>query len=114
LQLPQPRPDAVFAASDDLAIGFLAAAAAHGLRPAEDYHLIGFDGQDLAGNTLTTIKVPAMDMGRRAAQLLIERFDDPHKPARRVQLECTLRRGDTARTPSLHSSPSPSSQENPS
>lgn len=100
--LPEPKPKYIFAASDDLAIGFIAAAAADGLEPGKDYHIVGFDGQERANQmgeiSLTTVKVPAAEMGRRAAQLLIERFADPDRPVHRLQLDCTLHRGTTTRT----------------
>lgn len=103
MRLKGKRPDGVFAASDDLAVGFLAAAASHDMRPGRDFQIIGFDGQDrgqsLSGGGLTTVKVPAIEMGRRAAQLLIERFNDPDRPANRLQLECALHRGSTTATP---------------
>ncbi len=95
------QPDAIFCASDDLAIGFAVAATSHGLQPGQDFQLIGFDGQargqQLGESALTTIKVPAAEMGRRAAQLLIERFADPDRPVNRLQMECDLLRGSTTR-----------------
>jgi DNA-binding LacI/PurR family transcriptional regulator len=98
LRLPR-RPKAVFTASDDLAIGFATAALSEGLRPGEDFHLIGFDGQErgrvLVDGGLTTVEVPAREMGRRAAQLLRARMLKPHQPVVRLQLECALRSGAT-------------------
>jgi DNA-binding LacI/PurR family transcriptional regulator len=95
-----PRPDGVFCASDELAMGFMAAAASHGLTAGRDFQLVGFDGQDqraLGGGTLTTISVPALTMGRLAGELLIERVQRPQRPAQRVLLPCTLSDGDTCR-----------------
>lgn len=103
-ELTGEKPDGIFAASDDLAIGFIAAAAADGLVPGEDYHIVGFDGQErgqvIGDKSLTTVKVPAAEMGRRAAQLLIERFAEPDRPVNRLQLECALHRGTTTHIPS--------------
>jgi len=94
-----PRPDGIFAASDDLAVGFVGAAAAHGLRAGRDYQIVGFDGQDrgqtMGGASLTTVTVPAEEMGRRAAILMIERFAQPERPTHRLQLDCTLQIGTT-------------------
>lgn len=98
LGLPGDRPDGIFAASDELAVGFIGAAAAHGLLPGRDYQIVGFDGQDLGGASLTTVQVPSVEMGRRAARLLIERFADPDRPVHRLQLECKLHRGTTTST----------------
>jgi DNA-binding LacI/PurR family transcriptional regulator len=97
------RPEAVFAASDDLALGFIKGALAHGLEPGHDYHIVGFDGQKrgqvLAEGPLTTVAVPAFEMGRRGAQLLIERFAVPEQPVRRLHLGCHLLEGKTAKLP---------------
>jgi len=97
--IPDQRPDGVFAASDDLALGFMAAAAADGLTPGHHYQIVGFDGQDRGQSqgdvALTTVKVPAVEMGRRGAQLLLERFANPDRPIHRLQLECALHRGNT-------------------
>jgi LacI family repressor for deo operon, udp, cdd, tsx, nupC, and nupG len=98
----QPRPDGVFCASDEIALGFMAAASSHGMVAGRDFQLIGFDGQDNevdgpAGAQLTTVRVPATMMGRRAAELMIQRAADPTRPVQRVLLPCTLSSGDTTR-----------------
>jgi len=94
-----PKPDGIFAASDDLALGILAAAGSHGLTPGEDFQVVGFDGQDRGQQqgdvTLSTVKVPCEQMGRRAAQLLIERFKTPDRPNNRMTLECVTHHGTT-------------------
>lgn len=95
------RPQCIFAASDDLAIGFIAAAEAQGLHAGVDYQIIGFDGQVrgqmLEEGALSTIQVPTQEMGRRAAQLLVERFNCPSRPNHRLLLDCTYRQGFTAK-----------------
>lgn len=94
-----PRPDAIFAVTDEVAVGFVKGAYGLGLQPGRDYHIIGFDGQDrgrdMGGARLTTIEAPAAEMGRRGAELLIDRFQHPDQPTRRVSLECTLAEGTT-------------------
>jgi len=97
----KPRPDGIFAASDDLAIGFIASAAAHGLRAGRDYQIVGFDGQErgrrLGEQSLTSVLVPAEEMGKRAAHMLMERFANPDQPTHRVQLDCAIQCGTTTR-----------------
>ena len=67
------RPTAVFAASDDLAIGAMAAAREAGLRIPEDISVAGFDDVDYASYSnppLTTVRVPAYEMGKMAVEFL--------------------------------------------
>jgi len=96
-----PRPKAIFAVTDELAVGFVKGASAHGLKPGRDYQIVGFDGQqrgrELPFGPLTTVKVPALDMGRRAAELLVDRVADRDRPSRKLQLGCELVRGTTVR-----------------
>lgn len=68
-----PELTAIFAASDELAMGALLAARDAGLRVPEDLSVVGVDGHDLgelAG--LTTLAQPAMRQGADAAALLLE------------------------------------------
>ena len=94
-----PRPPAVFAASDELAIGFMHGALAHGLEAGKDVQIIGFDAQERAkaetNGPMTSIEVPMPELGRLAAQLLIERLHEPQRPVRRIQMGCKLFQGKT-------------------
>lgn len=94
------RPAAVFAASDELAVGFIFASLGHGLRPGRDYQIVGFDGQArgraLLCGPLTTVDVPMAQMGRLAAELLIRRFAEPERPPQRVMVGCQMFSGKTA------------------
>jgi DNA-binding LacI/PurR family transcriptional regulator len=94
------RPRAVFAASDELAIGFIVGAAAHGQVAGRDFHIVGFDAQQAArrmqGGPLTSVAVPAREMGELGARLLISRFEEPDQAVRRVALGCSLFEGATA------------------
>lgn len=74
LSLPNP-PSAVFAASDTLAIGALAAAKEMGMRIPGHVSLAGFDNIEFAAYCdppLTTISVPAYRMGQLAVKTLLE------------------------------------------
>ncbi len=69
-----PRPTAVFAANDEMAIGFLKTIQAAGLRVPDDVSLIGFDGiefADFVEPTLTTFRQPREALGRMGAGLLL-------------------------------------------
>lgn len=100
-----PRPDAVFAASDELAMGFRAAATAIGLAAGRDFQLVGFDRQDVDASTgddsLTTIRAPIDQMGRVAVQVLSQRADGQAGPPQRIALPCSISPGTTTRS-SIH------------
>jgi DNA-binding LacI/PurR family transcriptional regulator len=69
-----PRPTAVLAMSDELALGVLAAARATGLRVPHDLSVVGWDdapGARAAEPTLTTIGQSLYEQGRTCARLLI-------------------------------------------
>ncbi|WP_152362880.1 LacI family DNA-binding transcriptional regulator [Microlunatus speluncae] len=68
---------AVFAANDLGAIGLLRALTEAGLRVPDDVSVVGFDGVHLAAYTsprLTTVAQPIFDLGRTAAELLLNRL----------------------------------------
>ena len=66
------RPTAVFAQSDEMAIGALRAIRRHGLRVPEDISLIGFDDIDTAEMLgLTTISQPLAALGQAVARSII-------------------------------------------
>ena len=72
LRLPEP-PTAVFAGSDEQALGVVDAARERGLRVPEDLSVVGFDDLPTSrwsSPALTTVRQPLADMGRRAAELL--------------------------------------------
>lgn len=74
------RPDAIFAISDTLAAGALAAIAQAGLRVPEDIAVVGFDGTETGYITtpqLTTIQQPSGEIGRQAVKLLLRKISDP-------------------------------------
>jgi len=95
----EPRPDAVFATSDDLAGGLCHALVAHHIEVGKEIKVVGFDGQSPAYRgepMLTSVRAPLEEMGRVAAELGVERSADPKATSRRVHLACTLRMGETA------------------
>lgn len=70
-----PRPDAVFAANDVMALGCLFALRKAGLRVPEDIALAGFDDVPMAryvNPALTTMRVDIASLGARALQLLLQ------------------------------------------
>jgi LacI family transcriptional regulator len=73
LELIPHKPDAVFAASDTMAVGALRALRESGLRVPQDVALMGFDGLPASKQSvpaLTTIRQPVTETGKRAVHLL--------------------------------------------
>jgi LacI family transcriptional regulator len=86
-------PTAIFACNDLMAIGAMAAARDAGLNIPEDLSVVGFDDIHLAGYLnppLTTIAQPMAELGRVAAELLLERMKDNSLPPRRIMLRNRL------------------------
>ncbi|MEV4108604.1 GH1 family beta-glucosidase [Nonomuraea sp. NPDC049695] len=76
-----PALDAIFAATDQLAIGALQAAREAGRRVPEDLAIVGFDDIDAASATtpgLTTVRVPLADQALALARLLLSRLEGRH------------------------------------
>ena len=91
LALPQP-PTAVFAASDTIAIGALAAAEDMNYRVPEDIAIIGFDDIPAASWVrphLSTVAQYPAEMGNLLAKALFERISGEYNgPSRRFEVPC--------------------------
>ena len=92
-QLLPLRPDAVFAASDTMAIGAIRAVREAGLRVPEDIAFVGFDDLPIASLSdfkLTTIHQPIFQFGEKAVDNLIDMIENGSKPSRRIIMETEL------------------------
>ena len=77
---PEKRPTAIFAASDQMAYGVLAAAEEYGLSIPQDIALVGFDDDAPSVHTspaLTTVRQPYLEMGQQGIELLLSMLDTP-------------------------------------
>jgi LacI family transcriptional regulator len=91
----QPRPTAIFAYNDVMAIGAYRTLKSAGLRVPEDMSIVGFDDVALASAVvpaLTTVAQPIADLATQAMQLLIARIQegDNYRPGQRVVLDTKL------------------------
>jgi LacI family transcriptional regulator len=71
------RPTAIFAANDIMALGAMYAIQDAGLRIPRDIAIVGYDDRDFAAwvrPALTTVRMPALEMGQAAARLLLEQI----------------------------------------
>ncbi|HEY4624794.1 MAG TPA: LacI family DNA-binding transcriptional regulator [Blastococcus sp.] len=69
------RPTAAICANDLLALGMLQEMVRHGMHVPEDFAIVGYDDIDFAAAAavpLSSVRKPRQELGRRAAQLLID------------------------------------------
>jgi LacI family transcriptional regulator len=81
----RPRPDAVFAANDMMAIGCLFALTEAGLRVPQDIALAGFDDIPIARFVtppLTTVRAQTTQLGRQALEELARAIQEPGRVRR--------------------------------
>jgi LacI family transcriptional regulator len=92
-QLIPRRPDAVFTASDIMAIGALRALRDAGLRVPEDVALVGFDDLPQSARAdppLTTVRQPTYRLGSTTVDSLLDLIDHPDSSVRRIVLPTEL------------------------
>ncbi|GAB4469572.1 MAG: LacI family DNA-binding transcriptional regulator [Anaerolineales bacterium] len=84
---------AVFVASDNVAIGAKAAIREQGMRVPADISIVGFDDipwAQYADPPLTTVRLPAIELAKTAAQMLVELLEGESSVPRNVLLEVEL------------------------
>lgn len=96
---PGPRPTAIFAASDEMAVGALLAARDLGFRVPQDLSIVGIDGHELGEFfQLTTVDQFPLAQGERAARAILAQLEDDPDAAVAADLPYELIvRGTTAR-----------------
>ena len=98
-----PSCTAIVAANDLVALGVYEAAAELGRKCPDDLSVVGFNDMlfaDKFAPPLTTVHVPVYELGTQAAELLLERLQSEHAPARTLLLATRLVvRGSTAPPP---------------
>jgi len=101
LGLPDP-PTAVFCSNDYIALGAIKGAREMGLTLPEELSIVGFDDMQTASYivpALTTIHQPAYQMGRRAAEVLLELMETPTKSVQDMMETTLVIRESTAAAP---------------
>ena len=91
----EERPTAVFAAADEIALGFMRGLKNGGVSVPADVSVAGFDDTEYAVHydpALTTMRQPRTEMGRHAAEDLLRRMTAKHEilPPAHVRLPCEL------------------------
>lgn len=101
LALPEP-PDALFLANSLMTMGALRALAEARVEVGAEMGVVGFDDlpwASLIRPALTAVAQPTYDLGRAAADMLLERSADPAAPVRTVSLPTRLIVRDSSRRP---------------
>lgn len=96
---PGPRPTAIFAASDEMAVGAILAARDLGFRVPQDLSIVGIDGHELGEFfQLTTVDQFPLGQGERAAGAVLAQLEGDTEAAVGGELPFELIvRGTTAR-----------------
>lgn len=98
-ELLDQHPDitAVFAASDEMAMGAVVAARERGVQIGADLSLIGVDGQDVGAVLgLSTMSQPALEQGQVAATMLLDMITGTPVPEEVVFTSTLVQRASTA------------------
>lgn len=101
--LERATPDAVFVASDVVALGAIGALRQAGLRVPDDVSVVGFDDIPLAAYfdpSLTTVRLPAHELGMAAGEALLDVIYGRVAPLRTLLATQLIVRSSTAPRPS--------------
>ena len=91
-QSMEAKPDALVCANDFLALHMMAALKHLGLDIPTDIMITGFDGTPQSAvvePSLTTVQIPSGDIGRMAADMLLDRIKNPDLPFRSTYVKTT-------------------------
>ena len=86
-------PTAIVCGNDLLAMGAMAAAKEAGLTVGKDLSITGFDDLEMSSTLnppLTTVRIPACQMGKKAAELLVDTIEKGTRIAQHYLLETDL------------------------
>lgn len=92
IQLMPLLPDAFVCANDFIAIHLMTALKQLGVSIPERVMVAGFDGTPQSAvvePALTTVQIPSDDIGRLAADILLERIETPDRPYRTTYVKTT-------------------------
>jgi LacI family transcriptional regulator len=92
LELSEP-PDAIFCASDRMAVGAMFACEEAGLRVPEDISIVGFDDEDFSSQvspSLTSVRQDQSGLGTAAVEAILRMLDDPAESPPTIVLPADL------------------------
>jgi len=89
----EDHPTAITCYNDLIALGVIKGLSEIGLQVPEDVSVVGFDDLKLLSHSLvslTTVHVPKYEMGRQAAELLLNQFQNGKEPPQQISLDAEL------------------------
>lgn len=89
LEIMRKNRCAIFAVNDPVAVGAIKRLKELGIKIPEEVGIVGFSNNpisDLISPRLTTVEQPAFEMGRKAAELLIEQIENETDPATQPEI----------------------------
>jgi len=92
LKLPN-RPTAIFASNDLMALGAIYAIQDAGLSVPHDIAVVGYDNREftwIARPNITTVEMPVYEMGRIAAEILLQQIADGSRENEEVKVKGEL------------------------
>jgi len=87
------RPSAIFCANDGMAFGLISELYANGVRVPDELSVVGFDDIEVASiyiPALTTVRQPRAEIGRLAAERLLQQITRPGMPVQDPEPELPL------------------------
>lgn len=87
------RPTAIFAANDLMALGAIYAVQDAGLRVPQDIAIVGYDNREfswIVRPNITTVEMPVYEMGRIAADILLQQIADRTRENEEVKVRGEL------------------------
>lgn len=87
----EPRPTALFVASDVQAVGALEAAKTLDIAVPDDVSVIGYDGIEIAEFlALSTVQQPLREMGKQGVRKLMALIENPQQPPELIRFHTTI------------------------
>lgn len=88
-----PRPTAIFAANDLMALGAICAIQDAGLHVPQDIAVVGYDNREftrIVRPKITTVSMPVYEMGRTAAELLLKQIAEGRQALDEIKIKGQL------------------------
>ena len=95
-----PKPVAVFAANDEIAVGIANAARERGLEMPRDVRLVGFDDSricTLLRPEISSVRIPIPELASEAIDALVRRIEHPEQDPKHTRLATSLIVRDSSR-----------------